>query len=826
MKSVSMIKVLLALAALALTSVAMAEEAPWVIDNIVKTGSADTTEPSADGSCLQIELKVAPSAKNVPWHNFKIVDVSGKVVGSLDSWDEETRTLFFDGDWSKVVGLYLEGMGNRQELFPNAVVQDVEPVKPVAPVIKPAVINDIPSYPLRYEEPIARTERHVIDNVERVVNVHHDGVRTYYDGHRDVYVDDHNHVVHHGGDVYHDDVHHHGGGGVGGHGHGHAHGGSGGHGHGDAVADGGTGGCSCGHCDGNHGDGCTCAECAGKGGDGTGAGAGDGSGCKYCGGTGCAKCGDGPGSPWEMDAYAKNVGQGNKLAMGAGKGAYGEEAPGCGCGEGKGPGTGDGDGDDCGCDDGEGTAPGEGEGPGPGEGTGPGPGEGEGPVPDEGEGPLPDEGEEAAPGEGPGPGEDCGCGPEPGPNPMEPPTGPEPNAPAPGPGPAPGTAPGMGPGGPGAYGPNMVNLAPQVRPRVKNLAKNFFKKPPVIDGPEIYVFNPQKPYYNPQVPYYGYNQGYGYGGGYGAGGGGGGGAYGNIPEGAFDFKKPEYEDHFVLYISTGNDKTEGIVYQVDENGRILGQVRLPYTATGLAIHRDNGLVCAAPRDGGKIYRINDSGKMETVMENNEDVVHPSDVAVGYNSDSMILADDLAKTLTLSNTAGVKPTTYKRIKGSKYEQPKMSVAAGRDKAVLFSSDENPGVDRYTGNATETEPVLPKSGAVAASNANDNWAATQDNSIVVMEGTQEQYSFDVPSTHRVYKKGMLSFAPRDSVVTAVQQADGDQAPWLMMFRKDENGENKCRALFKWDEEKYGEMQDFVVGPRMYWEQNERKTMKSMY
>ncbi len=816
MKSVSMIKALLVIVALGIASVAMAE-APWVIDNIVKTGSVETTDPVADGSCLQIELKMDPTAKNVPWHNFKIVDVSGAPVGKLDSWDEDSKTLFFEGDWSKVVGLYLEGMGNRQELFPNAVVQDVEPVKPVVPAIKPAVVNNVPSYPLRYEEPIARTERHVIDNVERVVNVHRDGVRTYYDGHRDVYVDDRNHVVHHGGDVYHDDVHHTGGG-HGGHGGGHGHGH--GHSHGDVAANGGSGGgCGCGHCDGNHGDGCTCSECSGTGdGDGKGSGKGPGSGagdgCKYCGGSGCAKCGNGPGSPWEMDAYAKNVGQGNKLAMGNGKGAYGEEAPGCGCGEGKGPGTGegegtgDGDGDDCGC--------GEGEGPAPDEGTEPAPGEG--PAPDEGEGPLPDETEAPAPGEG------CGCGPEPGPNPMEPPTGPEPNAPAPGP--APGTAPGMGPGGPGAYGPNMVNLAPQVRPRVKNLAKNFFKKPPVIDGPEIYVFNPQKPYYNPQVPYYGYNQpGYGYGGG-GYGAGGGGGAYGDIPEGAFDFKKPEYEDHFVLYISTGNDKSEGIVYQVDEHGRVLGQVKLPYTATGLAMHRDTGLVCAAPRDGGKIYRINDAGKMETVMENNEDVVHPSDVAIGYNSDSMVLADDLTKTLTLSNTAGVKPTTYKRLQGSKYEQPKMSVAAGRDKAVLFSSDDNPGVYRYTANATESEPVLPKSGAVAASNANDHWAATQDNSIVVLEGTQEQYSFDVPSSHRIYKKGMLSFAPRDAVVTAVQQADGDRDPWLMMFRKDDDGETRCRSLFKWDEQKYGEMQDFVVGPRMYWEQNERKTMKSMY
>ena len=90
MKSVSMIKVLLALAALALTSVAMAEDAPWVIDNIVKTGSADTTEPSADGSCLQIELKLAPSAKNVPWHNFKIVDVSGDLI-TFETGEDRVR---------------------------------------------------------------------------------------------------------------------------------------------------------------------------------------------------------------------------------------------------------------------------------------------------------------------------------------------------------------------------------------------------------------------------------------------------------------------------------------------------------------------------------------------------------------------------------------------------------------------------------------------------------------------------------------------------------------------------------------------------------------
>ena len=794
MRSASIIKVWLVLVAISAASAVMAADAPWSIDNIVKTGSVEATEPTADGTCLQIELKVDPSQKNVPWHNFKIVDVSGAAVGTLDSWDEESGTLFFEGDWSKVVGLYLEGAGVRQELFPNAVVEDVQPITPVAPVIQPEIVNNVPTYPVRYTEPVARTERHVVGGVDRVVNVHHNGVRTYVDNDRTVYVDDDNHVIHHGGDViHHDDVIHHGGSGVGG---GKGCGNGSGSGSGDDCGcddektadsgkDSGKGGtCDCGDCDGKHGPGCSCSDCAGKG-EGEGSGSGDGCGCKACGGKGCPKCGSGPGSPWEMDSYAKACGQGNKLAMGSGEGT---------------------------CDEGEGC-----EGEGEGEGEGSGPGEGEGPCPDEGEGPCPDEGEGPAPGEGPGtaPGEGCGCGPEPGMNPLEP-TAPDMN-PA-----APGTGPGCG-CGPNMIGPNYKNMAPQIRPRVKNLAKNFLPDPPVIDGPEIFVYNPQKPYYNPQMPYYG--MGYGYGGGPGMGGGGGG-TLGNIPEGAFDFKKPEYEEHFVLYISCGTDKTEGTVYQVNENGRILGQVRLPFTATGLAIHRDTGLVCAAPRDGGKIYRINDAGIMSTVMEDNESVVHPSDVAIGYNTDSMVLADDLSKTLSVTNTAGVKPTTYKRLKGGKYEQPEMSVAAGRDKAVLFSSSDNPGIYRYTGNATETEPILPKSGAVAASNATDKWAATQGDDIVVMEGVEEQYMYEVPKPYNVYKNGMLSFAPRDSVVVAAKRADGsNENPWLIQFSKDENGETKVRSLFEWDQSK-GEMQDFVVGPRMYWEQNNRKTMKSMY
>ena len=60
--------------------------------------------------------------------------------------------------------------------------------------------------------------------------------------------------------------------------------------------------------------------------------------------------------------------------------------------------------------------------------------------------------------------------------------------------------------------------------------------------------------------------------------------------------------------------SKGTVYQTDDTGRVVATVTLPYTATGLALHRNRGLVAAIPRDGGKILKIDERGMASTILE--------------------------------------------------------------------------------------------------------------------------------------------------------------------------------------------------------------------
>ena len=387
---------------------------------------------------------------------------------------------------------------------------------------------------------------------------------------------------------------------------------------------------------------------------------------------------------------------------------------------------------------------------------------------------------------------------------------------------------------------NLVNLAPQYKQRVRNLAPQMkTPKVPTVYGPDMLVYNPQVPVWNPQIPQYKPGYGYGYGGGRGYGNGGGGGMYGPVNlEGAIAPPK-ELPPGMVLYISCGDDNSTGKVYQVDEQGRVLGMVNLPDTATGIALHREHGLVCACPRKGGKIYRINDGGKVEQILEGDgEKLIAPVDIAMDGNSDSMVIADNIADTLSLSNVQGKKPDTYRKFRGLENDTQRMSVAVGRDKAVLFGTDGDRGVYRFTGNAalsSSSTPVLPEPGGVAADPVSDRWAATQgSDEVVVMEGNEKVTSYKLPNNKSFYQKGMLSFAPpagmreetdNSGVVVAMRDSDDaeDASPYLIEYKTGSDGQVERKLLFQWDRDR---MVDFVVGPRMYWEQNERTTFKGTF
>lgn len=281
---------------------------------------------------------------------------------------------------------------------------------------------------------------------------------------------------------------------------------------------------------------------------------------------------------------------------------------------------------------------------------------------------------------------------------------------------------------------------------------------------------------------------------------------------------------FVLYIATGDESGPGKVYQVDENGRVLGVVNLPTTPTGIALHRNNGLVVAMPRDGGRLARIDESGKVTTLFDKDKTVVHPVDVAIAGESDSVVVADNIADVLATTTAAGGKVGIYHRIEGQKWTAQNMSVAIDKDKAVLLGTDSDKGIYRFKadGNSTSNKPLLPGAGGVAADPKTTRWAATQDtNQIYVFDGEEMVKKLRLVPNKSHYRGGLLSFGPANSLCVAVRPSDDTAGqPWLMMY---DTEKEEIRSLFPWGRET---MTDFVVGPRMRWERNSASEYKNTY
>jgi hypothetical protein len=307
----------------------------------------------------------------------------------------------------------------------------------------------------------------------------------------------------------------------------------------------------------------------------------------------------------------------------------------------------------------------------------------------------------------------------------------------------------------------------------------------------------------------------------GAGGGSGGGddqvARRSLPK--LQLPKPEAVPQIVLYVSCGEDTSTGKVYQVDDNGRVLGIVNLPFTATGLALHRQHGLIVSMPRDGGRLARIDESGKVEPVIEKDKTVVHPVDVALAAESDTIVVADDISHILAATSVGGIKPQLYQRFDYDKFERPQMSVAVTKDKHVLYGTNSESGkkgIFRYAGDdhTASRGPLLPGPGGVAADISSLKWAATQSpNQVCVFEGEELVKKLQLPPNKRHYRNGLLSFAPAGTVVVAARPADEEIGEvWLLMY---DTKTDQMRSLFPW---KYERMVDFVVGPRMYWERHE--------
>ena len=281
---------------------------------------------------------------------------------------------------------------------------------------------------------------------------------------------------------------------------------------------------------------------------------------------------------------------------------------------------------------------------------------------------------------------------------------------------------------------------------------------------------------------------------------------------------------FVLYITCGEDSSTGKVYQVDDKGRVLGIVNLRYTATGIALHRVHGVIVSIPRDGGKLLRIDDTGKVLPVLSNDQQVIHPVDVACPADSDTVLIADDLRGSLFATTSAGGPPELYRKLAPQKWESPRMSVAVTRDKHVLYGTSNPPGIYRFFGGTTSAGPsLLPGEGGVAADTKSLCWAATQSpNQVYVFEGEEVVKKIRLPPNKAHYSGGLLSFAPASHLVVLTQPGDDPSGqPWFISYSTGEKSD--IQTLFPWDKER---IRDFVVGPRMVWNRNSPSDYHSIY
>ncbi len=278
----------------------------------------------------------------------------------------------------------------------------------------------------------------------------------------------------------------------------------------------------------------------------------------------------------------------------------------------------------------------------------------------------------------------------------------------------------------------------------------------------------------------------------------------------------------VLYVTAGDGVGPGKVYQVNgQDGQVMGKVTLAQTATGIDMYRDHGVVLASPRDGGKIQQIDDTGKLSTILEKDPALPHPVKISMPGNSDTMVVADDMADQLVMSTIGGTKTKVYQKF-DQRYSSQPMSVAVANDKGVVFSSDADPGVHKFMGDqsARDDKPVLPASGGVAADHSSLRWAAAQaPNVIKVYEGQQFLKNLRLPPQKKFYKGGMMSFGPAGSLCVASRTPTTSRA----MFGSSAIDVDKDQVTnsFKWTHE---EMQDFAVGPRMQWDRHSPSSIRT--
>jgi hypothetical protein len=131
--------------------------------SIKKTARCDDAQPGAgdksadvpSAKYLHVAIALPAAGGDVKLHQFCIVDDKGKTVAEVYGFHKGRSILVFEGEWSRLDGLYLEGGGHREPLIPAR--PSPKPIaktesKPQSPPAEPepaVVMSRRPSRPAR-----------------------------------------------------------------------------------------------------------------------------------------------------------------------------------------------------------------------------------------------------------------------------------------------------------------------------------------------------------------------------------------------------------------------------------------------------------------------------------------------------------------------------------------------------------------------------------------------------------------------------------------------------------------------------------------------------
>lgn len=265
-----------------------------------------------------------------------------------------------------------------------------------------------------------------------------------------------------------------------------------------------------------------------------------------------------------------------------------------------------------------------------------------------------------------------------------------------------------------------------------------------------------------------------------------------------------------IYMGCGEVAGPGTVVQLDGTGKVLGTVHLPDTPYGLAVLKD-GLVAALPGvRSGRVVKIDNAGKVETLLHDPQIISNPIAIAADPNSGDILVADNHGDVLLLLPSGQVRSARkIVQIKGYEDELQGMSVAFTRDNHFLFGGTGPYGIYRFgrETNAGMGQPVLPDFGTVAADPFSKRWVAASSNELRIFEDTRELLRIPYPpGTSRWHHT--VAFGPDGTLVIALHLGEAGYDIALADQRT-----KTFDSLFSWNQSR---IVSLVVGQKGSWKE----------